>query len=165
MKILTNWFSTFILLFIFFVLMFFLFWPFIIIGDSMQNTLQNHDRICASRLLSKFDLKRGDIIICKHDGKIIIKRIIALPSEKLSIKNNLVYINEKILNEPYVRGTTTNDIDIILNADEYFIMGDNRNFSVDSRIFAPIKKSDIVAKALFKFFPKLESINYNWEDN
>lgn len=165
MKILVNWFNTFILLFIFSVLMFFLFWPFIIIGDSMQNTLQNHDRICASRLLSKFDLKRGDIIICKHGGKIIIKRIIALPSEKLSIKNNLVYINEKILNEPYVRGTTTNDIDIILNADEYFIMGDNRNFSVDSRIFAPIKKSDIVAKALFKFFHKLESINYNWEDN
>lgn len=165
MKILTEWFSTFIFLFIFSILMFFLFWPFIIVGDSMQNTLQNNDRICASRLLPKFDLKRGDVIICKHAGKIIIKRIIALPFERLVIKNNLIYINEKVLNEPYVRGSTTNDIDITLNTDEYFIMGDNRNFSIDSRIFAPIKKSDIVAKALFKFFPNPKSINYNWEDN
>lgn len=136
--------------------------PFKIQGNSMQNTFQNNDRIIVSRLLSKFNLlKHGDVIVCKFDGKSIIKRIIALPGEHIVIYDNLVKVNNNILDEPYVINSTDGKIDLILAEDEYFIMGDNRITSYDSRNFGPIKKSCIEAKVLLKIFPSLAFVNFN----
>lgn len=163
MKIFRDWFNFFIFLFILAAVLYFFSWPFIIVGNSMQNTFQNHDRVVASRLLSKFKLKRGDIIICKVDRKNVVKRIIALPGEHIVIKN-FVYVNKKKLHEPYVNNHCVSNVDIILKNDEYFIMGDNRSLSRDSRFFGPAKKSNLIAKVLFKFFPSFSFVNYSWED-
>ncbi len=147
--------------------LYFLAFPFIIEGNSMQNTFQNHDRIIVSRILAKINIKRGDVVICKYNKIPIIKRIIALPGENISIENNCVRINNKLIFEPYVlKNNLPGDkfISYTLQADQYFVMGDNRISSVDSRNFGPVSKNNISAKVLFKFFPSFAFVNFNWED-
>lgn len=154
-------------LFSFGLFLYFFAFPFIIEGNSMLNTFHNHDRIIVSRILSKIQIKRGDIVICKFNNKPIIKRVIALPGEHVFINNNFVYVNDKLIKEPYILDYGLAEekiIDFVLSDNEYFIMGDNRNSSIDSRIFGPVNKKNIVAKVLFKFFPRFSFVNYNWEE-
>lgn len=149
------------------MLLYFLAFPFIIVGDSMQNTFHNHDRIIVSRILAKINIKRGDVVICKYNKIPIIKRIIALPGETILIENNSVYINGKLISEPYALTNNLPEhkfISYTLQADQYFVMGDNRISSVDSRNFGPVSKNNITAKVLFKFFPSFAFVNFNWED-
>lgn len=121
----------------------------IVDGRSMMNTLQNGD-IGITNTLEKTP-KRGDIVIVKSkmDKEAHwVKRVIGLPGDTIYAKNGKVYINDKQLKEDYLDpeyGYTSDFEKRKLSNDEYFVMGDNRKESADSRMFGPFKKSDILS--------------------
>lgn len=121
-------------------------------GDSMYNTLNDNDIVLLSKLSS---IDRFDIIVLKENDNnaTIIKRVIGMPGDKVKIRNNKIYINNKIIEDEYAYGETSDYDEIILGDDEYFVLGDNRLISKDSRYFGAIKKSDIKGKAVFRLFP------------
>ena len=126
----------------------------VIHGESMEKTLTNETKI----LLIRSDLrpiKRGDIVSVKgHNSELgdfhYLKRIIALPNEEIAIKGKKVFINGHLLEEPYaffIR-EPIDDYTFKLKADEYFIMGDNRCDSEDSRFIGPVRKDLIISVVL-----------------
>lgn len=129
----------------------------VVSGPSMEQTYHNGNSLIIDKFFYRFNgLKRYDVVVFRDDnGKILIKRIIALPEETIRIDNDgNIYINDKILQEEY--GTET-----ILDAGiaiqkfqlaekEYFVLGDNRNNSRDSRVFGPIKEEQIIGKVILR---------------
>ena len=124
-------------------------------GESMEKTLSNGTKL----LMKKYDgknLKRGDIVSFDIyiDGKkqSAIKRIIALPNEMINIKGNEVYIDNELLDEPYAyySGQDEMKLTVTLSEDEYFVMGDNRMDSLDSRVIGGVTKEKIT-DVLFKY--------------
>ena len=121
-------------------------------GDSMKNTLENGDILLLYKLGS---INRLDIIVLNEekDNEKIIKRVIGLPGETVAIKKGKIYINDKVIDDEYAYGETSDYDKVTLEDDEYFILGDNRLISKDSRYFGPIKKSEIKGKIVFRLFP------------
>ncbi len=121
-------------------------------GDSMKNTLKNGDILLLYKLGS---INRLDIIVLdeEKDNEKIIKRVIGLPGETVAIKKGKIYINDKVIDDKYAYGETSDYDKVTLEDDEYFILGDNRLISKDSRYFGPIKKSEIKGKIVFRVFP------------
>ena len=125
-------------------------------GSSMENTLHdNEPGLTINSYFAKF--KRGDIVVAYTNDfesskkEYVIKRIIGLPHDNIRIKNNILYINGQEQKENYLKETMdTWDLEITLKDDEYFLMGDNRNHSADSRIYGAINKEEIKSKLLFK---------------
>jgi len=134
-------------------------------GLSMYATLDDNDYLIANKIDYRLHPpQRGDIIILRpptDNSKDFIKRVIALPGEKLLIRDSVVYINGKRLDEPYLpeAWTTLNNWPQtgsdgqVMRANEYFVMGDNRNRSQDSRIFGPIGRDRIDGRAWFRIWP------------
>ena len=135
-------------------------------GLSMYATLDNNDYLIANKIDYRLHApQRGDIIILRpptSNSTDFIKRVIALPGEKLLIRSGVVYINGHRLDEPYLPEAWTNDTNpapwsigdgSVIPANEYFVMGDNRNRSQDSRFFGPIKADRIDGKAWFRIWP------------
>ena len=121
-------------------------------GDSMKNTLKNGDILLLYKLGS---INRLDIIVLdeEKDNEKIIKRVIGLPGETVAIKKGKIYINDKVIDDKYVYGETSDYDKVTLEDDEYFILGDNRLISKDSRYFGPIKENEIKGKIVFRLFP------------
>lgn len=121
-------------------------------GDSMKNTLKNGDILLLYKLSS---IDRFDIIVLdeEKDNEKIIKRVIGLPGETVAIKNGKIYINDKVIDDEYAYGETSDYNKVTLKDDEYFILGDNRLISKDSRYFGPIKDNEIKGKIVFRLFP------------
>lgn len=133
-----------------------------VLSPSMVPTLQTGDRLLASRLAYTFDEPaRGDIIIFTppdeyDEGIDYIKRVIALPGETVAVRNGYVYIDGEALAEPYIAERPLDDFGpVTVPPNEYFVLGDNRNHSADSRYwhyhFVPAE--DINGQAFFRFFP------------
>ena len=131
-----------------------------VIGDSMEPTLYNAQEILISRFAYKLSSpKRGDVIVFLPNGNqnthLYVKRVIGLPGETVQIQNGSVYIDGALLeeDEQYDKmsdsGIAVNEI--TLANDEYFVLGDNRNSSEDSRSgnIGPVKKDTIIGKAWF----------------
>ena len=121
-------------------------------GDSMKNTLKNGDILLLYKLGS---INRLDIIVLdeEKDNEKIIKRVIGLPGETVAIKKGKIYINDKVIDDEYAYGQTSDYNKVTLKDDEYFILGDNRLISKDSRYFGAIKDNEIKAKIVFRLFP------------
>ncbi len=121
-------------------------------GDSMKNTLKNGDILLLYKLSS---INRFDIIVLdeEKDNEKIIKRVIGLPGETVAIKKGKIYINDKVIDDKYAYGETSDYDKVTLEDDEYFILGDNRLISKDSRYFGPIKENEIKGKIVFRLFP------------
>ena len=134
-------------------------------GHSMMPTLNNNS-ILVEINDDLFHLKRGDIVTFDQEGKSYVKRIIGLPGETVEFSNSSVKINGEVIEESYVSydyiGLTTEEKEqrkkvtvtysaykYILDEDEYFVMGDNRNASYDSRIFGPITENKIKMKVVY----------------
>lgn len=133
-------------------------------GASMSPTISSEDRMLINKMsYKKEEPKRGDIIVFnstlkddKGNNKSLIKRVIGLPKERLTIKGGNVYINGTKIDEPYINTDYTDgNIDILIQDGEYFVMGDNRTVSRDSRDISvgTIDKEDIVGKASIRYFP------------
>ena len=126
-------------------------------GDSMSPTLE-HDEIVV--LFKTNSLKRGDLVAFYYQGKILLKRVIALPEETVVIdgKGN-VYVNEQMLEEPYVLEKSLGDCDLqfpyVVPAASYFVLGDQRTNSVYSRnsVICTIKIEDIIGKIFVRVWP------------
>lgn len=134
---------------------------FIVDGDSMQPTLQNEQHILVNTIAYvRQNPQRGDIIVFSspiNPDQQLIKRIVALPSETIEFRATAVYIDGERLPEPYLVQSCLveqcSDRFWQLGDDEYFVMGDNRNHSSDSRVFDALSSRDIVGQAIVRFYP------------
>ena len=121
-------------------------------GPSMNNTLENGDILLLYKLgkINRFDV----VVLQEEDDKeVIIKRVIGMPGETISIVDDVIYINGEKLEENYSIGNTGDYKVTTLGSDEYFLLGDNRTVSKDSRIIGPVKKKDIKGKTIFRLYP------------
>jgi len=136
---------------------------FIVEGPSMQPNFHTGEFLIVGRVNYLFgDPQRGDIIVFHPPGKPAdeppyIKRVIGLPGETVEIRDTQVYVNGVELNEPYINEpclpTRCTDEAWELGPDEYFMMGDNRNHSSDSRVFGPVNRSSIIGEAVIRYWP------------
>ncbi|MDD3453600.1 MAG: signal peptidase I [Bacilli bacterium] len=150
------------ILVIIFVLIFFIYICSIeqVVGPSMSPTLKEDNIVLINKIIYKFkSISRNDVVVIKQEEKHMIKRIIGLPGETISYKNNDLYINDKKYEESYLNDVITNDFDLsnlgydVIPDDMYLVLGDNRENSKDSRNFGLIKKDSIIGKAWIKFWP------------
>lgn len=160
----------------------FFFQAFYIPSGSMIPTLEINDRVLVNKLSYQFGaIERGDILVfdspeaidversfparvlrsigeatgLTSPDTVLIKRVIALPGETVSVLDNQVYVNGRPIAEPYLPdGMTMRDFEeVTVPADHVFMMGDNRNQSRDSRVFGPIPREDIVGRAFVTVWP------------
>ncbi len=138
-----------------------------VIGHSMDDTLNDQDQLIVEKVSKWFNgLDRGDIITIStkglpyHDGDInIVKRVIGIPGDTVEIRNSRVYVNGSAIDEPYLRpGMETEQLNtrynkVTLDENEYFVLGDNRGNSTDSRVFGPVDKSFIIGEVLLRVTP------------
>ena len=131
-------------------------------GASMNPTLEDKDNLWVDKLSYTFgDPKRFDVVIFNYDeNTTYVKRIIGLPGETVRIdQNGNIYINGKLLKENYGKETMLNNgragSDVYLGSDEYFVLGDNRNNSIDSRWsdVGNVSREDIVGKVVLRIYP------------
>ncbi len=145
--------------------------PYRIPSESMEDTLLIGDRVLVDRLSWRFsDPERADIVVFHppFTGPVLIKRIIGMPGDEVSLRDGAVYVNGQPLDEPYVRkisGKTVpsepfdNGLPWSLQkpykvpADSYFVMGDNRIDSGDSREFGPVPRNQLVGNAFARYWP------------
>ena len=132
----------------------FFFSPIRVNGTSMYPTLQDKEFMILNKISLKQGINRFDIVVVQdNNNKYIIKRVIGLPGESVMYKDNKLYINGKVVEDNYSK-TTTNDFDnVILGENEYFVMGDNRAVSSDSRIIGPVNIKNIKGKTNLIIFP------------
>ena len=126
-------------------------------GDSMSPTFEHNEIVV---LLKTKDFDRGDLIGFYYQGKILLKRVIGLPGDELAIDSEgNVYVNGEILDEPYVTEKGLGDCDLqfpyIVPVSSYFVLGDRRSNSVDSRnsVISSISKDDIIGKVFIRVWP------------
>lgn len=145
--------------------------PYRIPSPSMEDTLLIGDRVLVDRISWRFsEPRRGDVTVFPSPmlGQVLIKRIVGMPGETLSLRDGAVYVDGKRLKEPYVRRVNGrpepsapfgNGLAWSLQQpytvpdDSYFMMGDNRTDSGDSREFGPVKRSQLVGRAFARYWP------------
>lgn len=127
-----------------------------VIGPSMKETLNNGDIVIVNKLVYKINnIKRNDIVAFNYQGsKFLTKRVIGLPGEKISFKDNKIYIDDKVIEEDYIIPSELNNKEYgNIPDDSYFLMGDNRLDSLDSRNFGFVTKDAIIGKVIIRVFP------------
>lgn len=128
-----------------------------VIGASMEPSLVDGQRgISVINRFSLYTPNRGDLVIVRkasYSDKLLIKRVIGLPGDEIEIKDNVLYLNGSVLDEPYIKdGMITKDLQVNLGKGEIFILGDNRDDSADSRIpsIGNISyKKEVIGKFIF----------------
>jgi signal peptidase I len=137
--------------------------PFIVDGASMDPTFHDGEYLIVDEISYRFkEPSRGEVLIFKYPkdpSKYFIKRIIGLPGEKLSINEGEVTItsdehpNGFTLDEPYIKFTKSDTFSYSLKQGEYFVMGDNRLQSADSRLWGPVPEANIIGRPILRFIP------------
>lgn len=143
--------------------------PFIVSGSSMFPTFLDGEYLIVDELSYRLgEPERGDVVIFRYPNdikKFFIKRIIGLPNETIDIRGSQITItNEQHkdgleLEQPYVKNNANNDIHLELKSDQYYVMGDNRTASSDSRYWGPVSRDLLIGKAFLRLLP-INKINY-----
>jgi signal peptidase I len=143
-----------------FMIITFLYQPVRVEGTSMQPQLRDQDRLFINKFVYRFEkISRGDVVVFHYPRdpeKSYIKRVIALPGDSLRIENGRVYVNGERVKEDYVPPAYRDSRsmpEIVVPRGEYFVMGDHRSISSDSRDFGPIDRDLIYGKAAFVYWP------------
>lgn len=147
------------------ILHYFVITIYIVDGLSMAPTFKSGEVGALNKITYIFsEPQRGDVVVVKYPGdpdhKRYVKRVIGMPTEKIEVKNGLVYINDNILREGYLPKDTMTIKDGTWQLDEndYFLMGDNRINSSDSRYFGPVEKRFIIGKTVWILTPRFFSV-------
>ena len=142
------------------VIIVFLYQPVKVEGTSMAPLLSDQERIFINKFVYRFeDIHRGDVVVFWYPldrSKSFIKRVIGLPGETVDIRHGLLYVNGQLVPEPYVPPQYTDVTDfgpIKVPKDSYFVMGDHRISSNDSRVFGPVASQFIYGRAVFAYWP------------
>jgi len=138
----------------------FLYQPVRVEGTSMLPQLEDQDRLFIDKIAYKVgEIRHGDVVVFEYPrdhSKSYIKRIIAMPGDSLRIDHGRVYVNGKRLPESYVPTRFEDDrseSEMVLPPNEYWVMGDHRSISSDSRDFGPVDRRLIYGKAVFVYWP------------
>jgi len=138
----------------------FLYQPVRVEGTSMVPMLQDQDRLFINKLAYHVgEIHPSDVVVFHYPRdltKSYIKRVIALPGDRLRIEHGRVFVNDRLLKEPYVPmrfADERSQPEMIIPANEYFVMGDHRSISSDSRDFGPVDRTLIYGKASFVYWP------------
>lgn len=132
---------------------------YVVDGASMEPTFSTDERVIVDRLSMLLGgPARGDVVVLDspRQDELLIKRVIGLPGETLTVRAGRVYINGELLEEPYVLEFCTYpscDGTWELGPDEYFVLGDNRSHSLDSHTFGPVPRSAIKGVARLRYWP------------
>jgi signal peptidase I len=150
------------------VIRFFVATPYIVSGASMEHNFENHDYLIVDRLTYDFTPpERGDIVVFglpQEPSRDLIKRVIGLPGETVELSGsaptvtivNGAHPNGFVLDEPYLSAENlggSSDIKVTLGPDQFFVLGDNRKVSADSRLWGTLPRKDIVGRVLLRLFP------------
>jgi signal peptidase I len=142
------------------VIIVFLYQPVKVEGTSMAPLLSDQERIFINKFVYRFEpIERGDVVVFWYPldrSKSFIKRVIGLPGETVEIRRGVVYVNDKIVPEPYVPPMYEDLSDfgpVRVPKDNYFVMGDHRISSNDSRVFGPVANRYIYGRAVFAYWP------------
>jgi signal peptidase I len=142
------------------VIIVFLYQPVKVEGTSMAPLLSDQERIFINKFVYRFEpIHRGDVVVFWYPvdhSKSFIKRVVGLPGEKVEIRQGTVYVDGKILPEPYVPPQYEDLSDFgekTVPPDSYFVMGDHRISSNDSRVFGPVASQYIYGRAVFAYWP------------
>lgn len=142
-----------ILLLIIIIIRIFFYSPIRVNGSSMYPTLQDKEFMILNKIGLQKGINRFDIVVVESNGKYIIKRVIGLPGESVMYSDNKLYINGKAIEDNYSKSETENFENVILKDNEYFVMGDNREVSKDSRVIGPVNIKNIKGKTNLVIFP------------
>ncbi|MFL0163976.1 signal peptidase I [Candidatus Clostridium helianthi] len=138
-------------------------------GESMTNTLQDKDLLLINRVAYKLHAPEyKDIVVLNtniDNDRILIKRVIGVPGDTIEVKDNVVYVNGNKLDEKYIREPMVNnqDLKLVVSEGKIFVMGDNRNNSLDSRslmVGMIDYKKDVIGKVMLRIFPFKELSKY-----
>jgi signal peptidase I len=142
------------------VIIVFLYQPVKVEGTSMAPLLSDQERIFINKFVYRFEpIQRGDVVVFWYPldhSKSFIKRVIGLPGEKVEIRQGTVYVDGKIVPEPYVPAQYEDLSDfgpVTVKKDSYFVMGDHRISSNDSRVFGSVASQYIYGRAVFAYWP------------
>lgn len=142
------------------IVMIFLYQPVKVEGNSMNPLLSDQERIFINKFVYRFEpIDRGDVVVFWYPldrSKSFIKRVVGLPGETIQIRAGDVYIDGKKLPDQYVPPNYldgSNYGPLKIPPDDYFVMGDHRDSSNDSRVFGPVPRSLIYGKAVFAYWP------------
>jgi signal peptidase I len=132
-------------------------------GHSMRSVLKDQERVIISKLgIRNGNIKRFDIVVLNkpnEPGKSVVKRVIGLPGEIIEIKEGDVYINYKKLEQPFLSEKESHSFQgdnmkpLLIREDHYFVLGDNRAVSHDSRSFGTVPEKYIYGKTIFRYWP------------
>ncbi len=125
--------------------------PVIVSGTSMSPTLKGREVMILNKLDKKYT--RYEIVVLKTDHDDIIKRVIGLPGETISCENNKIYVNSRKIKDNYGKGKTSDFDKITLGKNEYFVLGDNRENSLDSRYYGAFSNKEIKGSTKLIIFP------------
>lgn len=160
MKIIKNILPYIIVIVVVILIRTFIVTPVQVVGTSMVPTLEDGELMLLNKIkYSISDIKRFDIVVVNREDKLLIKRVIGMPGEKVEYKDDILYIDDKKVEEKFNKNSKTNDYKITetgyktIPKGKYFVVGDNRNNSEDSRIIGLIDKKDILGKADFVLLP------------
>ena len=155
MKILKEILPYAIILLVVFLIRTFLVTPIKVNGQSMYDTLSGNEIMLLYRIgeIERYDMVVADLIVAGKKDDTLIKRIYGLPGETIKCENGVIYINDHKIEDPYATNETSDFEAVTLGDDEYFLLGDNRSISLDSRIIGPVKEKDIEGRTDFVIFP------------
>lgn len=132
----------------------FLFTPIVVNGTSMSPTLNGNEIMILNKLSIKFHQpQRYQVVVLKENNSYLIKRIIGLPKERIKCVNGKIYINDKQLDDRFASGETKDFDEIKITKDMYYVLGDNRVVSKDSRSIGPVRKDELKGVTNLVLFP------------